>query len=87
MDVLTSRGERPLLFPSPHHPGGLPCPALQDLNADPKMPYADNSFDIVTNCVSVDYLTQPLEVGAGSMQRVHCGVDARHIHHACGMHV
>jgi len=33
-----------------------------DLNETPKLPYEDNSFDFVTNCVSVDYLTKPLEV-------------------------
>ena len=36
--------------------------AVQDLNEDPKFPYADNTFDVVTNTVSVDYLTRPLEV-------------------------
>lgn len=36
--------------------------AVQDLNADPRLPYEDNSFDVITNCVSVDYLTRPLEV-------------------------
>ena len=34
----------------------------RDLNADPALPYDDASFDVVTNAVSVDYLTQPLEV-------------------------
>ena len=38
--------------------------AVQDLNADPRLPYEDNSFDVITNCVSVDYLTRPLEVRA-----------------------
>lgn len=23
--------------------------AVKDLNADPKLPYADNSFDVITN--------------------------------------
>lgn len=36
--------------------------AVKDLNADPVLPYADASFDVVTNAVSVDYLTRPLEV-------------------------
>ena len=36
--------------------------AVRDLNLDPTLPYADNSFDFITNCVSVDYLTRPLEV-------------------------
>lgn len=39
---------------------------VRDLNADPALPFADNSFDVVTNCVSVDYLTQPLEVMKGA---------------------
>ena len=30
--------------------------------AEPKLPYEDNSFDIITNAVSVDYLTKPIEV-------------------------
>jgi ubiquinone/menaquinone biosynthesis C-methylase UbiE len=33
---------------------------VQDLNADPLLPFEDNSFDIVTNAVSIDYITQPL---------------------------
>lgn len=35
---------------------------VHDLNADPALPFADASFDAVTCCVSVDYLTRPLEV-------------------------
>jgi SAM-dependent methyltransferase len=35
---------------------------VRDLNAEPVLPYADNTFDVVTNTVSVDYLTRPLEV-------------------------
>eukprot|EP00877_Chromochloris_zofingiensis_P010101 jgi/Chrzof1/5344/Cz15g23080.t1 len=35
---------------------------VHDLNQDPKLPYPDNSFDVVTNAVSVDYLNQPLQV-------------------------
>jgi ubiquinone/menaquinone biosynthesis C-methylase UbiE len=34
----------------------------QDLNVNPSMPFADNSFDFVTCVVSVDYLIRPLEV-------------------------
>jgi len=30
--------------------------------ADPKLPYEDNSFDVITNAVSVDYLAKPMEV-------------------------
>ncbi|KAH7297405.1 hypothetical protein KP509_26G068200 [Ceratopteris richardii] len=36
--------------------------AVQDLNKNPLLPYEDNSFDVITNAVSVDYLTKPLEV-------------------------
>ncbi|KAL5161769.1 hypothetical protein HKD37_07G019000 [Glycine soja] len=36
--------------------------AVQDLNVNTKLPFADNSFDIITNVVSVDYLTKPLDV-------------------------
>lgn len=42
---------------------------VHDLNADPNLPYADNSFDIITNAVSVDYLNKPFEVFQ-EMQRV-----------------
>ena len=35
-----------------------------DLNKDPVIPFADNHFDDVVCAVSVDYLTQPLEVFA-----------------------
>lgn len=37
---------------------------LQDLNRDPRLPFADGSFDAVLNCVSVDYLVHPVEVYA-----------------------
>jgi len=37
---------------------------VQDLNADPVLPWADASFDDAACCVSVDYLTRPLEVFA-----------------------
>lgn len=37
---------------------------VRDLNVDPVLPFADASFDAVTCCVSVDYLTQPLAVFA-----------------------
>ena len=33
-----------------------------DLNRTPVLPFADGSFDDVICCVSVDYLTQPVEV-------------------------
>lgn len=35
---------------------------VHDLNADPRLPFADASFDAVVCCVSVDYLVRPLEV-------------------------
>jgi SAM-dependent methyltransferase len=36
--------------------------AVQDLNREPALPYADASFDAVLCAVSVQYLTQPVEV-------------------------
>mmetsp|Transcript_48411 Transcript_48411/g.75588 ORF Transcript_48411/g.75588 Transcript_48411/m.75588 type:complete len:232 (+) Transcript_48411:3-698(+) len=35
---------------------------VRNLNKDPKFPFDDNSFDVVTCVVSVDYLNKPLEV-------------------------
>jgi len=35
---------------------------VHDLNADPLLPFSDGSFDAVVCCVSVDYLTRPVEV-------------------------
>lgn len=35
---------------------------VQDLNADPKLPFEDNTFDAIVNAVSVDYLNKPLEI-------------------------
>ncbi len=35
---------------------------VHDLNADPVLPFVDDSFDHATCCVSVDYLTRPVEV-------------------------
>jgi SAM-dependent methyltransferase len=37
---------------------------VHDLNAEPVLPFADDSFDAATCCVSVDYLTRPVEVFA-----------------------
>jgi SAM-dependent methyltransferase len=37
---------------------------IQDLNDNPILPFSDASFDAVTCCVSVDYLTRPVEVFA-----------------------
>lgn len=33
-----------------------------DLNLDPTLPFADRTFDAVLCCVSIDYLTRPVEV-------------------------
>ena len=35
---------------------------VQDLNADPALPFADNSFDGAGMCVSVQYLQRPVDV-------------------------
>ena len=35
---------------------------VHDLNADPVLPFAADTFDHATCCVSVDYLTRPVEV-------------------------
>lgn len=35
---------------------------VQDLNVDPRLPFDDASFDAVVCCVSIDYLTRPVEV-------------------------
>ena len=35
-----------------------------DLNADPQLPFEDGAFDAAVCCVSVDYLTRPVEVFA-----------------------
>lgn len=35
---------------------------IHDLNSDPIMPFGDDTFDVVLNTVSVDYLTRPIEV-------------------------
>ena len=35
---------------------------VQDLNAEPTLPFADASFDGAGCCVSIDYLTRPVEV-------------------------
>ena len=37
---------------------------VHDLNAEPSLPFEDQSFDDATCCVSVDYLTRPVEVFA-----------------------
>jgi SAM-dependent methyltransferase len=35
---------------------------IHDLNADPRVPLPDQSIDDAVCCVSIDYLTQPVEV-------------------------
>uniref|UniRef100_A0A0G4I728 Methyltransferase type 11 domain-containing protein n=1 Tax=Chromera velia CCMP2878 TaxID=1169474 RepID=A0A0G4I728_9ALVE len=35
---------------------------VQDLNKKPDLPYGNDEFDVVTNVVSVDYLSRPLEI-------------------------
>jgi SAM-dependent methyltransferase len=35
---------------------------VQDLNLDPALPFGPASFDAVLCCVSIDYLTRPVEV-------------------------
>jgi SAM-dependent methyltransferase len=37
---------------------------VHDLNVDPTLPFGDASFDAVTCCVSIDYLTRPIDVFA-----------------------
>ena len=38
--------------------------AVHDLNANPKLPFEDAAFDAALCCVSVQYLTRPVEVFA-----------------------
>ena len=35
---------------------------VHDLNVDPRLPFDDDAFDAAVCCVSVDYLTRPVEV-------------------------
>jgi SAM-dependent methyltransferase len=35
---------------------------VQNLNNSPVLPYADASFDLITNSLSVDYMTNPIEL-------------------------
>jgi SAM-dependent methyltransferase len=35
---------------------------VHDLNADPTLPFHDDRFDAATCCVSIDYLTRPIDV-------------------------
>ena len=36
--------------------------AVHDLNAEPRLPFADGEFDAAGCCVSIDYLVRPVEV-------------------------
>lgn len=35
---------------------------IHDLNADPALPFDDDTFDAVTCCVSIDYIIRPIDV-------------------------
>jgi SAM-dependent methyltransferase len=35
---------------------------VHDLNIDPRLPFVNDRFDAVTCCVSIDYLTRPVDV-------------------------
>jgi SAM-dependent methyltransferase len=35
---------------------------VHDLNKEPRLPFEDDTFDVVINTVSVDYMTKPIEV-------------------------
>ncbi len=35
---------------------------VHDLNRDPRLPFEDDSFDAATICVSIQYLTRPVDV-------------------------
>jgi SAM-dependent methyltransferase len=35
---------------------------VHDLNENPRLPFPDNTFDVVLNTVSVDYLIRPIEI-------------------------
>ena len=45
-----------------HENHGAAATVVHDLNEDPRTPFAAQSFDAVVCCVSVDYLTRPVEV-------------------------
>ena len=54
---------------------------VQDLNVEPRLPFGDESFDAVTCCVSIDYLTRPVEVFAevGRVWRERSGEMAQNV--------
>jgi SAM-dependent methyltransferase len=35
---------------------------VHDINATPSLPFSDDTFDVVINTVSVDYMTQPVQI-------------------------
>ena len=37
--------------------------SVRDLNKEPQLPYESETFDVITNVVSVDYLNRPLVRG------------------------
>ena len=49
---------------------------VQDLNDDPHLPFPDDSFDAVLCCVSIDYLTRPIEVLAEAARVLRPGAPA-----------
>ena len=49
---------------------------VQDLNADPRLPFPDFSFDAVLCCVSIDYLVRPVEVLAEAARVLRPGAPA-----------
>jgi hypothetical protein len=46
---------------------------IHDLNAEPHLPFDAASFDAAVCCVSVDYLTRPVEVFADASRAVRTG--------------
>ena len=44
--------------------GAAAATVVHDLNAEPRLPFGDASFDAAVCCVSVDYLIRPVEVFA-----------------------
>ena len=52
----------------------LDSDVVQNLNAEPRLPFGDAEFDGVAICVFIDYLTRPVEVlrEVGRILRVGC---------------
>lgn len=44
------------------HNKALSAYVVHDLNREPRLPFPENTFDVVINTVSVDYMTRPVEV-------------------------